>query len=133
MSNASFWFVFSHSQLNGLKSAFKGPDCIWRANWSHIAYPKDQIGVVSVTALQGKQNVSVRPVFLIVIWVLLLVVLVQAVPVVTEAPANPLQSMRSDKLDPALDGSSLVFSCLLKGLFQFLLKSAEDFSSRPNL
>lgn len=36
---------------------------------------------------------SVRLVFLIVIWALFLVVLVQAVLVVTEAPANPLQSM----------------------------------------
>lgn len=72
MSNASFWFMFNHSQLNGLKCAFKGPDCIWRANWNHIAYPRDQIGTVLVIALWRWQNESVRLVFLTVTWALLL-------------------------------------------------------------
>lgn len=57
----------------------------------------------------------------------------QAIHAVTEAPTNPLQSIRCYQLDSVLDGSRLVFSRLLRGFFQFLLMSAEDFLLRASL
>lgn len=66
MSDASFWFIFSHAQLNGLKSAFKLSDCIWRANWNHILIH------VTVLVIASKWKKNVRLVFVSVIWAQLL-------------------------------------------------------------
>lgn len=108
--------------------ALKGPDYIWRANWNHTAYPRDQLQTHSLYKCEYKAGI-----FHLYLDSPFWAVFGQAIHAVTETPTNPLQSIRYNQLDPVLDGSRLVFIRLPKSFFQFLLISAEDFLSRASL
>lgn len=131
MSGASFWFMFKNSQLNGLKCAFKLPRLHLEGKLESHSYPWDQAGTVLVTALKWKKNV--RLVFPSVICTQPLGCTCTSSSCGREDPTNPLQSTGCSQSVSALDGSSLLCSRHLKGLFQFLLKSEEDFLSKATL